>query len=227
MIDKVIHQIWIGHHEIPQREKDFAEEIKQKHPDYQYHFWTDQNLPSIPESLKPMYDAMYARLDYVYCADMLRWLVVLQYGGFYLDIDWQYIKNLNDLNIEHRDGIVFGHWGEGWQHCDYTIANNVFGFAKEHPTVKFFVDHMPQEQGYSNAPHYPRWCGITLKKYMGLENEFSNQIWEYHRIMRENLQSHNIEYGDYNRFQNQILRHFALYSWSNENKDKFKKGLIK
>lgn len=227
MIPKKIHQIWIGHYDIPERERVFAQEIKDRHPEYEYHLWTDQNLPTIPDDLRDMYNAMYAQLDYVYCADMIRWLAVLEYGGYYLDIDWQYIKNLDELNISHRDGIVFGHWGEGWQHCDYTLTNNVFGFAKDHSMVKYLVENMPKDLGYCNAPYSPGWCGMIVKKYMGLENEFSKEIWEYHRIMREHLDSFNVEYGDYNRFQNENFKHFALYSWSHENKDKFKKGLIK
>ena len=35
-----------------------------------------------------------------------------------------------------------------------------------------------------------------------------------------------IEYGDYNTFQNEVLKHHALYSWEHTNKEKFKNGLI-
>ena len=87
MIDKVIHQIWVGEYDIPSREKQISNEIKEKHPDYTYYLWTDNNLPEIPERLKETYDVMYKRKDYVFCADMLRWLVVYKYGGWYLDID--------------------------------------------------------------------------------------------------------------------------------------------
>ena len=115
----------------------------------------------------------------------------------------------------------------GWQHCDYTLTNNVFAFKKEHPLVKFMIDNMHSEVGYNNPPYSPSWTGLTAKKYLGLENEFSNEIWEYHRIMREHLEKNNIEYGDYNVFQNIVLKHHALYAWEHTNKEKFAKGLIK
>ena len=169
---------------------------------------------------------MYERKDYVFCADMIRWLVVYEHGGWYLDIDWEFIQSLDSLNLENRDGIAFGHWGTGWQHCDYTITNNVYGFKKNHPMVKHMIDNMPIEYGYNNAPYSPGWTGFEVKKYLGLENEFSKEIWEYHRVMREHLENHNIEYGDYNTFQNEVLKHHALYSWEHTNKEKFKNGLI-
>jgi mannosyltransferase OCH1-like enzyme len=227
MIEKIIHQIWVGSYDIPEREIELYKEVAKQHSDYTHYLWTDANLPTIPETLKPMYDEMYRQKDYVYCADMLRWLVVYEYGGWYLDIDWEYRKNLNELNITNRDGIVFGHWGEGWQHCDYTITNNVFGFSKEHPMVKHMIDSMPIDLGYQNAPYSPGWCGIECKRYMDLDNQFSNEIWEYHRIMREHLDKNNIEYGDYNSFQNEYFKHHALYSWSLENKKLWEQGLVK
>ena len=227
MIPRIIHQIWVGHYDIPAREKRIAEEVAAQHPNYEYKLWTDTNLPVIPTHLQQMYDTMYARRDYVCCADMLRWLVVEQHGGWYLDIDWEYISNLDGMNIDHRSGIVFGHWGVGWQHCDYTITNNVFAFEKNHPMVQTVIDSMPIDLGYCNLPYSPSWTGIAVKNHLGLENEFSNEIWEYHRIMREHLEQHNVEYGDYNTFQNTVLKHHALYSWSLENKVKFEQGLIK
>lgn len=226
MIPKIIHQIWVGSYAIPAREQKIMEELKAKHPDYTHYLWTDSNLPEIPERLREMYRKMYDKKDYVYCADMLRWIVVHEYGGWYLDIDWECIKTLDHLNIDDKSGVVFGHWGIGWTHCDYTITNNVFAFDKGHPIAKYFIDEMPIDLGYCNAPYSPGWCGIVIKKYLGLANDFSNEIWEYHRVMKENLDRHNIEYGDYNGFQNSILKHHALYSWSLENKVKFEKGEI-
>lgn len=226
MINKIIHQIWIGHYQIPEREQRLMAELKEKHPDYQHYLWTDDNLPTIPDRLKPMYECMYSQKDYVYCADMVRWLVVKEYGGWYLDIDWEFISSLDTQSLDLRSGIVYGHWGQGWTHCDYTITNNVFGFKKGHPLVNFMIENMPIDLGYGNAPYSPGWCGIVAKQFLGLDNTFSNEIWEYHRVMREHLENHNIEYGDYNTFQNEVLKHHALYSWSHENKEKFKNGLI-
>ena len=227
MINKVIHQIWVGKYSLPEREVRLSNEMKEKHPNYEYYLWTDDNLPEIPERLKEMYDLMYSKKDYVYCADMLRWVVVYQYGGWYLDIDWEFIESLDSLNIDNRSGIVFGHWGHGWQHCDYTITNNVYGFEKENPLPKHMIDSMPIDLNYCNVPYSPGWTGIEVKRYLGLENEFSKEIWHYHNVVREHLDSHNIEYGDYNTFQNQVLKHYALYSWSLENKVKFENGEIK
>lgn len=226
MIDKKIHQIWVGHYAIPQRELVNYKRIRDEHPDYEHILWTDNNLPNIPARLRPLYDEMYSRLDYVFCADILRWIVVADYGGWYLDIDWEFITRLDSLLIDHRDGVVFGHWGAGWQHCDYTITNNVFAFKRNHPLARHMVDSMPIIHGYQNAPHSPGWTGIEVKRYLGLANEFSNEIWEYHRIMREHLHEHNLDYGDYNVFQNTVLKHHALYAWEHTRKAMFARGEI-
>lgn len=227
MIDKVIHQIWVGGYAIPSREAKLSYDIKQKHPEYEYKFWHDHNILPIPERLQGMYALMHERKDYALCADIIRWLVVYEYGGWYLDIDFEYVNHLDSLQLDKRDGVIFGHWGEGWQHCDYTIANNVFAFKKKHPFVLHMIQNMPVQMDYANVPCSPAWAGLEAKRYVGLANEFSNEIWEYHRIFREKLDEQNIDYGDYNKFQTDTMRHYALYSWEHTNKEKFAKGLIK
>ena len=229
MIPKIIHQIWIGHYNIPKRETALYQEIRDKHPDYEYHLWTDDNLPIIPLQLKEIYDEMYSRKDYVFCADMIRWLVVYEYGGWYLDIDWQFVKSFDFYYEEHVkqcDGAIFGHWGVGWQHVDDTIANNVFGFVPKHEMPFTVIANMPKDVGYSNAPYSPSYCGQQMRVYLGLPNFFTSEIWEYHRIIREELTKKNILWGDYNTFQNENFRHLALFAWNHENMAKFANGEI-
>ena len=60
MIPKIIHQVWVGEYDIPDKEKQMSENIKNNHPDYTYYLWTNQNMPSIPDNLKEMYD-MYSK----------------------------------------------------------------------------------------------------------------------------------------------------------------------
>jgi mannosyltransferase OCH1-like enzyme len=231
MIPNIIHQIWVGEYEIPERERRTSQELKDNHPGYIHRLWTDKDNPIdnlVPHKLQRMYKEMYDRKDYVFCADMIRWIVVYMHGGWYLDIDWEFKKRLDEyVDLSKYDGIVFGHWGVGWQHCDYTITNNVFGFSQFHPLALHMIDAMADETGYQNAPYSPGWAGKEVKAWLGLENEFSNEIWYYHDVMRMNLEARNIYYGDYNVFQDIILKHHALYAWEHTNKEKFAKGLMK
>lgn len=238
MIEKIIHQIWVGHYDIPQREKKLSEDFIKAHPGWRYYFWSDDNLPNIPEHLVEMYRTMYNKKDYVYCADMLRWLVVQEYGGWYLDIDWEFVQSLETSVSPDRDGIVFGHFGGGmdwlnnkigvgWTGIDHTVTNNVFGFKKNHPLLDYVVQNIYVDLNYQNPPYSPHWTGESIKKFLGLPMHFTDDVWEYHHTMQEKLNHHNIEYGDYNTFNPQVARHLALYAWSHENKIKFEQGLIK
>jgi hypothetical protein len=226
MINKVIHQIWIGEYKIPKRETSLFKDVMDKHPEYEYHLWTDNNLPYIRKDLHQMYQTMYDRKDYVFCADMIRWLVVYEYGGWYLDIDWECIKSLNEYDTGNADGVVFSHWGQGWKHIDSTIANNVFAFKKEHDMPLSIISNMPSNLSYSNPPYSPHFCGEKMRQYLGLSNDFTTDIWEYHSAVREALKERNILYGDYNTFQNENFRHHALFAWNDENMKKFANGEI-
>ena len=65
--------------------------------------------------------------------------------------------------------------------------------------------------------------GNIIKKKLIYKNYSQHTEEEYIEL----LDKHNIEYGDYNTFQNEVLKHHALYSWSLENKVKFENGEIK
>ncbi|NBP57283.1 hypothetical protein EBU71_12265 [bacterium] len=243
MIEKIIHQIWVGPNEIPTREWEASRELVSKHPSWQWMFWTDANLPNIPEDLRDIYDLIYDSEDYVFCADMLRWIVVHDWGGWYLDIDWKCNKNLDQFfevfsqngyfstHLDQMEGIVFGHWGggyewlknregEGWDRIDHTVTNNIFYFQKSHPLTQYMIENIPRSYFYGNPPCSPHWTGETMKKWLGLEMEFTQDVWQYHSKMHEEFSKKNIEYASYNTFLDLIMSHLALYSWSREYKEK-------
>jgi hypothetical protein len=226
MIPKIINQIWVGKYKIPSREKSFVEEMKNQHPDYDHILWTDDNFPEMPKRFEEMYKQWYSDKEYVYCADLLRWVVVYNMGGYYFDIDYKCLKNLNEFDTTNYDGVLFGHWGPDWNRCDYTIPNNIFGFTKGNELVQYIIHNMEIILKCPNPAYGPGWCGVKVKQFLGLENQFSSEMWEYHRIVREKLKEHNILYSHYNKFDVENFTHFSLYSWLKENREKFESGTM-
>lgn len=41
IIPKIIHQIWIGHDQLPHNKKVLMDSVKNLHPDYEYKLWTN------------------------------------------------------------------------------------------------------------------------------------------------------------------------------------------
>lgn len=82
-MEKIIHQIWIGPYKMPDREKYFVSQVKEKNPDFEHILWTNDNLPELPPKIKEKYQYHYDQEVYAFAADVLRIFLIREYGGIY------------------------------------------------------------------------------------------------------------------------------------------------
>jgi len=93
LIPKFIHQIWLGG-ALPDQYQAWRDHLVALHPGWDVRLWTEQNLPD--------YDRIMDRYDLrgyhpTIASDLFRVLVVLRYGGIYLDCDTEPIACLEPL----------------------------------------------------------------------------------------------------------------------------------
>lgn len=198
MIPKIIHQIWVGDFKIPKREKMFVDRMKEMNTSFEHIFWT--SAPKLPNHVQYVYDTFYEKQHYAFCADILRLWVVNEYGGIYLDVDYEPKNPLNDF-VDY-DGVFFHHHEE-----DKTIPNGTFGGKKQLDILEFCLDNVT----HTNTLWYgPGWFSKTIKKFVNVDYESP------HNQVKKVLKEKNIEYFSYETFENQYAKHHALYSWSSE-----------
>lgn len=204
-MEKIIHQIWVGDKEIPEREKQYVKSLKELNSNYQQFLWFDDNLPDLPLGIKEKYDYFKQHTQWIVCADLLRQYVVYEFGGIYIDLDYEPIQNLDTLEFEKYDGFML-HGDEE----DLNICNSLFGFVKKHPLTQHLIDTIinEQPQWYS-----PRWFGKSVKSFYGLNYE--NRISELNNKIDKNIRL--IHVNELRKSMN----HKLLYSWSPENKPKY------
>jgi len=105
LIPRIIHQIWLNP-PLPEQYQLWREKLVALHPGWDVRLWTAENLPD--------YDRIMVRYDLggyhpTIASDVFRVLIVLQYGGFYLDCDTEPVSCLEPLR-EHA--FVCRH--DGW-----------------------------------------------------------------------------------------------------------------
>ena len=93
-IPRIIHQIWIGPKPIPEKSVEYIKKIKELHPDYQYRLWINDDLT--PENFVN-YKIIQKCYSWTQKSDLMRYEILYQYGGIYLDIDFEIFKNLEPL----------------------------------------------------------------------------------------------------------------------------------
>jgi len=202
IMEKIIHQIWVGPNAMPQREQDFVRKMQLHHPTFQHMFWYDGNMPELPEQIKPVYDSFANVRSWAMCADILRLYVVYLYGGIYLDVDYDTLQGMESWNLENYSGYIH-HGDEG----DYPISNGHFGFSRGHPASEYLVSKITMDNTHWYGPH---WFGKYVKEYYKLPMNCTVEDLR-NALIPDNLK---VMSGEEQR---KYVLHYSLYSWAPEN----------
>jgi mannosyltransferase OCH1-like enzyme len=92
-IPKKIHQIWLGG-SIPDNVKKLTQTIQDKNPDYEYKLWTDEDVIAYDFKNKELF---YKAKNVGQRSDILRYAILEEYGGIYLDADFIGYKSFDSL----------------------------------------------------------------------------------------------------------------------------------
>jgi len=94
-IPRIIHQIWIGG-PLPEAFKKLCESWKFYHRNrgWMYKIWTDEDVSKMRLHNQEFYDATD---NPGVRSDILKWEVIYNFGGFYLDVDFECLKPLDSL----------------------------------------------------------------------------------------------------------------------------------
>lgn len=83
-IPEVIHQIWIGEKERPEK---WMKTWREMNPEFEYKLWTEKEIDELGLEVRELYDRYYKEKDYAGCSDIARAQILRDYGGIYVDAD--------------------------------------------------------------------------------------------------------------------------------------------
>ena len=128
-IPKIIHQTWKTK-EIPYRtyRKTWVDSWKKYHPDWEYRLWTDDDnrefIKAQYEWFLEIYDGYVVGIQK---ADAIRYFLLHYYGGLYVDLDYECLKNIEPL-LDDYD-IVFSYVGED-RSFERSVSNAIMASVK-------------------------------------------------------------------------------------------------
>jgi GR25 family glycosyltransferase involved in LPS biosynthesis len=141
MIPKIIHQIWIG--TLPKPNywiNTWSEQYLEQNPEYEYKLWDNDNYLTELDKY-PVLKMIFQQLKhYCYKVDILRLIILYEYGGIYIDADivWINSKSLDSLIIESKNTNLFVGRTPGTNYNDenYYLTNSVISSTKGHVLIK-------------------------------------------------------------------------------------------
>jgi mannosyltransferase OCH1-like enzyme len=131
-IPKQFHQIWIGPNPPPPTAAAFRQSWLDRHPGWQMHVWTDENEPTglCNEDIYRQTTVLAQK------ADILRYEILSRFGGVYIDIDFECLRNIEPL----LSGVSY-FFGE---ELPGRPAIGILGSVAGHPFSQWCLDRLPE-----------------------------------------------------------------------------------
>ncbi len=145
-VPKVLHFIWLGPKPFPRESVENVRSWMAKHPSWTVKFWTDKErpLPCPGMELKFVRDVKFLFLDKCYQktenwaekSDVLRYEILYQEGGVYIDHDVKCFKSFDAMNLvyDFYCGMDMP-YTSSLPSCIFP-TNNLIGIAPGHPILK-------------------------------------------------------------------------------------------
>ena len=164
----IVHFIWIGPKPFPRQSVENVRTWMGKHPDWTFYFWTDRERPAPYPGMKIRFikDLQFYKLKDCFntCdnfgekSDLLRYEILFQEGGIYVDHDVKCFKGFDHFNraYDFYCGIDMP-YTSSLPSCIFT-TNNLIGVKPHHPIIKKCMDTLAEkwEKIANDYPGYDR-----------------------------------------------------------------------
>jgi inositol phosphorylceramide mannosyltransferase catalytic subunit len=162
-IPKKIHQIWFGG-PFPEHYKKIAQKWQEMHPGWEYKLWTEQDLDSFATHNPEL---LHQNLNLAEKSDIFRCEILYNYGGFFVDADFECLKSFEPF-------CYCGTFVAGLEHPDASplfIGNSFIGAQKGHPLIKKCLDTFKDFRHEKDVPSRTGPAHLTRSFFSISEDE--------------------------------------------------------
>lgn len=136
-IPLIVHQIWLGPR-IPKHLISMIGVWQQLPAPWQYKLWTEKEI----EALELTNYDLYAKADnYAEKSDIVRYEILLRYGGVYVDCDVDLIRP-EELQKMHMNYDFYAGLEQLSDQRTFSIGNSIIGCVPNHPVIHHMVKEM-------------------------------------------------------------------------------------
>ena len=143
-IPRIIHQTWKTA-TIPRKWRRIQKHNRSLHPDFEYRLWTDDEIDVFVKDKFPVIYPSFKGYQYnILRADVIRYLLMHEMGGLYLDLDYELLVPFDVTQaavvLPKERSIAFGDPYDG-------IGNAFFASEPRHPfwrdVIEDLIHHPP------------------------------------------------------------------------------------
>lgn len=210
MIPKIIHYCWFGGNPLPELAKECIASWCKYMPDWELKEWTEENfdIQAAPQYVQEAYQVK----KYAFVSDYVRLWALEQYGGLYMDVDFEVYKPFDDL-MERYEAFA-GY--EGSKHTP--VMMGVIAAKAHHPWIlgmmqdyesRKFVKEDGSLDMTPNTGYFLNW--MTKQGFVadGVEKD-----WMGVHILPVECFCPGLTTGENMRCERTYCEHKGLHSWS-------------
>lgn len=178
-IPKIIHQIWIGEKPAP---TNMMNTWKEKNLDFEYIFWNEEELVKRCMEFKctrqiNMINEINGK------ADIIRWEILLKYGGIFIDADSICIEPLDETFTTVKEGFATY---ENETMRGKLVATGTMGFIPNHKLCQDIVNYIASDESEETIRAFRAWYSVgpaLLTRFLETGNYPKMTIFNSHYFL--------------------------------------------
>ena len=207
MLPKIIHYCWFGRGEKPVLAQKCIDSWRKFCPDFEICEWNEDNCDYLA---MPFMMEAYAAKKYAFVSDVMRLIVLEQYGGVYFDTDVELVRDLAPLLDD--EGFI------GFENDQYVNSGQGIAAMPHHPVVQAMIEeyrklHFANADGTINAVGCPHLNTDVMERYGLVRNGKEQRVAGIHVYPAEFFNPLDSVTGKLTKTENTYSIHWYSMSW--------------
>ena len=207
MLPKIIHYCWFGRGEKPVLAQKCIDSWHKFCPDFEIREWNEDNCDYLA---MPFMMEAYAAKKYAFVSDVMRLIVLEQYGGVYFDTDVELVRDIAPLMDD--EGFI------GFENDQYVNSGQGIAAMPHHPVVQAMIEeyrklHFANADGTINAVGCPHLNTDVMERYGLVRNGKEQRVAGIHVCPAEFFNPLDSVTGKLTKTENTYSIHWYSMSW--------------
>ncbi len=207
MIPKIIHYCWFGRGEKPELTKKCIASWRKFCPDFKIREWNEDNYDYLA---MPFMAEAYAAKKYAFVSDVMRLIVLEQYGGVYFDTDVEVVRDISPLLDD--EGFI------GFENDQFVNSGQVMAAVPHQTVVQAMIDeykklHYVQPDGRVTPVGCPHLNSDVMERFGLVRNGQEQVVAGIHVYPEDYFNPLDSATGKLNKTENTYSIHWYSMSW--------------
>ena len=207
MIPKIIHYCWFGRGEKPELAKKCIASWRKSCPDFEIREWNEGNCDYLSI---PFMAEEYAAKKYAFVSDVMRLIVLEQYGGVYFDTDVEVLRDISPLLDD--EGFI------GFENDQFVNSGQVMAAKAHHPVIRAMIEeykklHFTNADGTATPVGCPRLNTDVMEQFGLIRNGREQVVAGIHVYPADYFNPVDSTTGKLTKTENTYSIHWYSMSW--------------